>query len=242
MLPLSVIRFRLEAIPGFAGCTKQKLPTTSTTQNSLSPVAASMIFSVAGTSIRVVYFQLGVNGTMSCEWTWTVRAAGSRATAAHVAITIRAVKRSGQVTRDGSFGVGVSDAGRRARPERKIVSESAQTFRDTKTRKVFALGEVVAGVVGRHPVRDRIDVQLHFLRAMCLTDQHLTWGNQAGDEFKFCVVQMKCFAVEFSSQLTPNRRVSNRVQPSPDSALAWSHQLRLALPNCRKSGSGVDEI
>src|ERR1017187_3138071 len=30
MLPLSVMRFKLELMPCFAGCTKQKLPTTST--------------------------------------------------------------------------------------------------------------------------------------------------------------------------------------------------------------------
>ena len=92
MLPLSVMRLRLEAMPAFAGWTKQKLPTTSTTQNSLSPVAASMIFSVAGTSIRVVYLTLAWMGTMSWEWTWTVRAAGSCARAAHVAIASKAVQ------------------------------------------------------------------------------------------------------------------------------------------------------
>src|SRR6266481_1800190 len=48
-------------------CTKQKLPTTSTIQNSLSPVAASMIFSVVGSSIRVVYFNFARIGMMSCE-------------------------------------------------------------------------------------------------------------------------------------------------------------------------------
>ena len=67
MLPLSVMRFRLELMPALAGWTKQKLPTTSTTQKSLSPVAASMIFSVGGTSISVVYFSLAWIGMMSCE-------------------------------------------------------------------------------------------------------------------------------------------------------------------------------
>src|SRR5207237_7387248 len=74
MFPLSVMRFKLELIPCFAGCTKQKLPTTSTIQKSLSPVAASMIFSVVGSSIRVVYFNLARIGMMSCEWYCTVRA------------------------------------------------------------------------------------------------------------------------------------------------------------------------
>ena len=68
MLPLSVMRLRLELMPALAGWTKQKLPTTSTIQKSLSPVAASMIFSVGGTSISVVYFSLAWIGTMSCEW------------------------------------------------------------------------------------------------------------------------------------------------------------------------------
>ena len=67
MFPLSVIRFRFEAMPCFAGCTKQKLPTTSTIQKSLSPVAASMIFSVGGTSIRVVYLTFARIGMISCE-------------------------------------------------------------------------------------------------------------------------------------------------------------------------------
>src|ERR1017187_5067476 len=74
MFPLSVMRFRFEAMPCLAGCTKQKLPTTSTIQNSLSPVAASMIFSVVGSSMRVVYFTLARIGMMSCEWYCTVRA------------------------------------------------------------------------------------------------------------------------------------------------------------------------
>src|SRR5260370_42098840 len=74
MFPLSVIRFKLELMPGFAGCTKQKLPTTSTIQKSLSPVAASMIFSVVGSSISVGYFTFARIRMMSCEGYFTVRA------------------------------------------------------------------------------------------------------------------------------------------------------------------------
>ncbi len=81
MFPLSVMRLRFELMPAFAGCTKQKLPTTSTTQKSLSPVAASMIFSVAGTSMSVVYLSFAWIGTMSCEWYCTVRAEASCAVA-----------------------------------------------------------------------------------------------------------------------------------------------------------------
>src|ERR1700761_8646954 len=95
ILPLSVMRFRLELIPALAGCTKQKLPTTSTTQNSLSPVAASMIFSEGGTSISVVYLSLARIGTMSCEWYCTVRAAACCATA-----TDEAKVRASPVTRN----------------------------------------------------------------------------------------------------------------------------------------------
>src|SRR5581483_2427895 len=77
MFPLSVMRLRFELMLALAGWTKQKLPTTSTTQKSLSPVAASMIFSVAGTSISVVYFSFARIGTMSWEWYCTVRAEAS---------------------------------------------------------------------------------------------------------------------------------------------------------------------
>src|SRR6266700_7538126 len=91
MLPLSVIRFRFELMPALAGCTKQKLPTTSTIQKSLSPVAASMIFSVAGSSIRVVYFNFAWIGTMSAEWYWTVRADASCAKV-RMAGTVRTIE------------------------------------------------------------------------------------------------------------------------------------------------------
>src|SRR5580658_10093528 len=74
MLPLSVMRLRLELMPALAGWTKQKLPTTSTIQKSLSPVAASMIFSAGGNSIRVVYLTSARIATMSFMWYCTVRA------------------------------------------------------------------------------------------------------------------------------------------------------------------------
>src|ERR1700678_647234 len=98
MLPLSVIRFRFELIPALAGCTKQKLPTTSTIQKSLSPVAASMIFSVGGNSISVVYLSLAWIGTMSAEWYSTVRADASwaRTAEAESATVITIAARAGE--------------------------------------------------------------------------------------------------------------------------------------------------
>ena len=57
----------------------------------------------------------------------------------------------------------------RAGPEGKILGEPAQALGDAESLEVIALLQVVAGVVGRHPVRDRIDVQMDLLRwtALC---------------------------------------------------------------------------
>ena len=48
----------------------------------------------------------------------------------------------------------VGCTGQRARPEGVVFSEAAQAFGDAESLEVIALLEVVAGVVGRHPVRD----------------------------------------------------------------------------------------
>src|SRR6185437_2241781 len=74
MLPLSVTRSTFERRPDLAGCRKQKFCTTSMIQKSLSPVAASMIFSVVGSSMRVVYLTLARMEMMSFAWYCTVRA------------------------------------------------------------------------------------------------------------------------------------------------------------------------
>src|ERR1700722_7565807 len=67
--------------------------------------------------------------------------------------------------------------------------------RKTEAVKIFLLLEVVTGVVGRHPVRDRIHVQMHFLGGLRLANQHLARWNKAVDKVQFSVVQMKCFPV-----------------------------------------------
>jgi hypothetical protein len=77
-----------------------------------------------------------------------------------------------------SFGVGSSGAGLRARPEWKVFGEPAQAVGNAESLEVVALLQVVAGVVRRHPVRDRIDVQLDLLRRLRLADEHLAGRNK----------------------------------------------------------------
>src|ERR1700677_2868224 len=198
MFPLSVMRFKLELMPCFAGCTKQKLPTTSTIQNSLSPVAASMIFSVVGSSIRVVYFTLARMGTMSCEGYCTVRAESW-------AKAPMEEKNKAQLTTNFRCRIEFSLAfavrscyGQRARLEWPLFREMAKAIRKTVAVEILPLLEVVASIVGRHPVRGRIDVQVHLLGGLRLANQHLARWNKAVDKVQFGVVRMKRFAVNFS--------------------------------------------
>src|SRR5208282_2087622 len=85
--------------------------------------------------------------------------------------------------------------GQRARLEWPLFREMAKPLRKIEAVEIFLLLEVVAGVVGRHPVRDRIDVQMHFLGALRLANQHLARWNKAVDQVQFGVVQMKCLPV-----------------------------------------------
>src|SRR5271166_5024177 len=71
----------------------------------------------------------------------------------------------------------------------------AKAIRNIEAVEILPLLEVVASIVGCHPVRDRIDVQMHFLGGLRLPNQHLTRRNKAVDKVQFRVVQMKCFPV-----------------------------------------------
>src|SRR5271169_6455561 len=73
----------------------------------------------------------------------------------------------------------------------------AKAIRKTVAVEILLLLEVVAGVVGRHPVRDRIDVQMHFLGGLRLANQHLARWNKAVDKVQFGVVQMKRLTINF---------------------------------------------
>src|ERR1022692_4572189 len=81
--------------------------------------------------------------------------------------------------------------------EWKLFREMAKPTRKTEAIEIFLLLEVVTGVVGRHPVRDGIDVQMHSLRGLGLANQHLARRNKAVDKVQFRVVQMKRLAVNF---------------------------------------------
>src|SRR5271156_1781449 len=71
----------------------------------------------------------------------------------------------------------------------------AKAIRKTVPVEIFLFHEVVASIVRRHPVRDRIDVQMHFLGGLRLANQHLARWNKAVDKVQFRVVQMKRFPV-----------------------------------------------
>src|SRR5580692_13101938 len=73
----------------------------------------------------------------------------------------------------------------------------AKAIRKTVAVEILLLLEVVAGVVCCHPVRDRIDVQVHFLGGLRLANQHLARWNKAVDKVQFRVVQMKRLAINF---------------------------------------------
>ena len=82
-----------------------------------------------------------------------------------------------------------------------ILSETAQTIRDAEALEILPLPEVVARIVGRHPVRYGIDVQLHFLRGLRLANKHLTWRNEPGDQIQFGIVQVERLAVYIAVHL-----------------------------------------
>src|ERR1700677_4478921 len=85
--------------------------------------------------------------------------------------------------------------GQRARLEWPLFREMAKTIRKTVAVEILLLLEVVASIVGCHPVRNRIDVQMHFLGGLRFANQHLARWNKAVDKVQFRVVKMKRLAV-----------------------------------------------
>src|SRR3954451_32666 len=101
------------------------------------------------------------------------------------------------VSWQGSLLVGTSRrCGELARVKWIVVSEAAKSFRNTEALKVVALLKVVSRIVCRCPMRDGVDIQLHFLRALRLPNQHLSWRDQTSNQVQFRVVEVKRFAVE----------------------------------------------
>src|ERR1700722_905075 len=78
-----------------------------------------------------------------------------------------------------------------------IFRQMAKSIRNIEAVEILPLLEVVASIVGCHPVRDRIYVQVHFLGGLCLANQHLARWNKAVDKVQFGFVEMKCFPVNF---------------------------------------------
>src|ERR1035437_585379 len=79
--------------------------------------------------------------------------------------------------------------------------ELANALSDAVASKGFALEQVVAGVVGCNPVRDRIDVEPNLLARLRFADQHLARWNQIGDDVDFRIVEVKGLAVDLAIHL-----------------------------------------
>ena len=77
----------------------------------------------------------------------------------------------------------------------------ANALGDAVPCKGFALEQVVAGVVGCNPVRDRIDVEPNLLARLRFADQHLARWNQIGDDVDFRIVEVKRLAVDLAIHL-----------------------------------------
>ncbi len=88
-----------------------------------------------------------------------------------------------------------------------ILGETAQPFGNAIPLEVFALLEVVAGVVCGRPMRDRIDVELYFFRGLRLANKHLAGRHKPGNQFKLGIVQMERFAVHVAVHLGFARKI-----------------------------------
>src|ERR1035437_468016 len=79
--------------------------------------------------------------------------------------------------------------------------ELTNALGDAVASKGFALEQVIAGIVGCNPVRDRIDIEPNLLARLRFADQHLARWNQIGDDVDFRVVEMKRLAVDLAIHL-----------------------------------------
>src|ERR1700734_4068829 len=85
--------------------------------------------------------------------------------------------------------------GQLLRLERVVLSEMAQTISDTETQEIISFFYIVARIVGGHPVRDGIDIQLHFFGSLRLTNEHLAGRYESRDQIQFRIIQVECVAV-----------------------------------------------
>ena len=87
-----------------------------------------------------------------------------------------------------------------------ILGETAQALGDAVALEILALLEVVAGVVGRRPVRDGIDIQLDLLAGLRLANEHLAGRHKPGNQSKLGVIQMEGFAVHVPVHLRVGKK------------------------------------
>src|ERR1039458_2605190 len=87
-----------------------------------------------------------------------------------------------------------------------VFREMAKSVCKTEAVEVVPFLEVVAGIVGCHPVRDRIDIQMHFLRGLRLSNQHLAGWNKPTNKIQFRVVQVKRLPVNIAVHLRVSKK------------------------------------
>ena len=80
--------------------------------------------------------------------------------------------------------------------ERVFFCQAAQAFGDAVTVEILVLENVVSCVVGSHPVRERIDIEVDLLRSIVFPDEHLTRRYQAGNQGKFGIIQPERIPVD----------------------------------------------
>src|ERR1017187_1661658 len=89
-------------------------------------------------------------------------------------------------------------------------SELANALGDAVLRESLPLEQVVAGVVGRNPVGDGIDVEPDLLAGLCFANQHLAGWNEVGDDVEFGVVEMERLAVDLTIHLRVGEKYLGR--------------------------------
>ena len=64
--------------------------------------------------------------------------------------------------------------------------------------EIIQFSDVVAGIVGRHPIAERVHFENQLLGAARLDEQQLALGHQRFQQLKLGVVQVECFGIELA--------------------------------------------
>ena len=79
-----------------------------------------------------------------------------------------------------------------------VLGQPQQSLLRPEAGEVILFADVVAGVVGRHPVAQRIDFEDQLFRAARLDQQQLALGHQRLEQLKLGIVQLEDFGVQLA--------------------------------------------